>query len=167
MAHHQKWLLAPIVWYQLGDIVRETQFSNCYVMATSLLPCKPGAKIIHHTLLTQQFIFNRFMKGCQNQLPSIKHNLLGAINFGLCMLKYTTCTSIHKVLVIVFIPHRTTKLLGGYIAFTPSVRPSVPHPLSPLKCLQFWMDPFHILSSNFRRCVTCKVSCKIWIFGNF
>ena len=25
----------------------------------------------------------------------------------------------------------------------------------------------YILSSNFRRCVACKVSCKIWIFGNF
>ena len=25
----------------------------------------------------------------------------------------------------------------------------------------------YILISNFRRCVTCKVSCKIWIFGSF
>ena len=25
----------------------------------------------------------------------------------------------------------------------------------------------YMLSSNFRRCVACKVSCKIWIFGNF
>ena len=30
------------------------------------------------------------------------------------------------------IPPRTTKLLGGYIGFTPSVRSSVPHPVSAL-----------------------------------
>ena len=37
---------------------------------------------------------------------------------------------------------------GGYIDFTPSVRPSVrpsvPHPVSALLRLQFWLDPFHI-----------------------
>ena len=46
---------------------------------------------------------------------------------------------------------RTTKLLGGYTGFTPSVRPSVhpsvPHPVSALQRLQFWLDPFHIYIS--------------------
>ena len=37
------------------------------------------------------------------------------------------------------------KVVAGYIGFTPFICPSV-HP---------------ILSSNFRRCVTCKVSCEI------
>ena len=45
----------------------------------------------------------------------------------------------------------TTKLLGGYIGFIPSIRPSVcpsiPHPVSALQCLQFWLDPFHIYTS--------------------
>ena len=39
----------------------------------------------------------------------------------------------------------------GYIGFTPSVRPSlrpsVPHPVSALQRLQFWLDPFHIYTS--------------------
>ena len=51
---------------------------------------------------------------------------------------------------------RTTKLLGGYTGFTPSVRPSVcpsvrlsvrpsvPHAVSALYHLQLWMDSFHI-----------------------
>ena len=47
---------------------------------------------------------------------------------------------------------RTTKLLGGYTGFTPSVRPSVcpsvrpsvPHAVSALYHLQIWMDSFHI-----------------------
>ena len=53
---------------------------------------------------------------------------------------------------------RTTKLLGGYIGFTRSVRlsvrPSVPRPshirpatVSALYLLQFWLDPFHIYTS--------------------
>ena len=29
-----------------------------------------------------------------------------------------------------------------------SVRPSVPHPVSALLCLQFWLDPFHIYTSH-------------------
>ena len=36
---------------------------------------------IHFGLLT--FWFDRFMKGCQDRPPSIKHNLWGAINFSL------------------------------------------------------------------------------------
>ena len=43
---------------------------------------------------------------------------------------------------------RTTKLLGGYTGFTPSVRPSVrpsvPHAVSALYHLQLWMDSFHL-----------------------
>ena len=43
------------------------------------------------------------------------------------------------------------KLLGGYIGFTPSVRPSVhpsvPHPVSAPWCIHFWLDPFHIYTS--------------------
>ena len=47
---------------------------------------------------------------------------------------------------------RTTKLLGGYTGFTPSVhpsvrpsvRPSVLHAVSALYHLQLWMDSFHI-----------------------
>ena len=53
-------------------------------------------------------------------------------------------------------PPRTTKLLGGYTGFTPSVRPSVrlsvrpsvrpsvPHAVSALYHLQLWTDSFHI-----------------------
>ena len=40
------------------------------------------------------------------------------------------------------------EVVGGYIGFTPSVRPSVPHPVSALCRLQFWMDPFHIYISS-------------------
>ena len=59
------------------------------------------------------------------------------------------------------------KVVGGYIGFTPSlclsVRPSrIP---SNLWRIQFWLDPFYIyiyiISSNFRKCVACKVTCKI------
>ena len=47
---------------------------------------------------------------------------------------------------------RTTKLLGGYTGFTPSVRlsvrlsvrPFVPHAVSALYHLQLWMDSFHV-----------------------
>ena len=35
-------------------------------------------------------------------------------------------------------PHN--EVVGGYIGF----RPSVPHPVSALQRLQFWLDPFHI-----------------------
>ena len=44
------------------------------------------------------------------------------------------------------------EVVGGYIGFTPSiclsVRPSVPHPVSALERLQFWLDPFHIYTSH-------------------
>ena len=47
------------------------------------------------------------------------------------------------------------KSFGGYIGFTPSVcpsvstfvRPSFQHSVSAQYCLQFWLDPFHILTS--------------------
>ena len=47
------------------------------------------------------------------------------------------------------------KSCWGYIGFTPSVcpsvstfvRPSFQHSVSTLYCLQFWLDPFHILTS--------------------
>ena len=35
----------------------------------------PERQKIHFGLLTQQCVFDRFMKGCQNQPPSIKHDL--------------------------------------------------------------------------------------------
>ena len=52
--------------------------------------------------------------------------------------------------MLVFIPPQN-EVVRGYIGFTPSdrlpVRPSVPHPVSALQCLQFWLDPFHIYPS--------------------
>ena len=52
----------------------------------------------------------------------------------------------------------TTKLLGGgggYIGFTPSVRPSVPHPVSALKHLQFLLDT---IFGNVLKLVTLTLS---------
>ena len=37
----------------------------------------------HLGLLTQQWLSNRIMNGCQDRPPSVKHHLWGAINFGL------------------------------------------------------------------------------------
>ena len=49
---------------------------------------------------------------------------------------------------------RTKKLLGGIfvcpsvrLSVPSSVRPSFQHSVSALYCLQFWLDPFHILTS--------------------
>ena len=58
---------------------------------------------------------------------------------------------------------------GGYIGFTPSVHPSV----CPASCVPSVAPTvlvgsilyLCILSSNFRRCVACKVSCKISKFA--
>ena len=67
----------------------------------------------------------------------------------------------------------------GYIGFTPSVRLSVrPSRVRPATCVRSVASTvlvgsisyLCILSSNFRWCVACKVSCKnfkIWSFGNF
>ena len=62
---------------------------------------------------------------------------------------------------------RTTK--GGYIG---SVRPSRVRPASHVrsvapKVLVGSISYLYIVSSNFRRCVVYKGSCKISIFGNF
>ena len=59
----------------------------------------------------------------------------------------------------------TTKLLGGYIGFTPSVHPSVcpasrVHSVAPT-VLVGSISYLYNLSSNFRKCVTCKFSGKI------
>ena len=56
------------------------------------------------------------------------------------------------------------KLLGGYIGYTPSVCPSV-RPASHVRSVapRFLVGStsyLYIVSSNFRRCVTCKISCK-------
>ena len=77
---------------------------------------------------------------------------------------------------LLYPPH--DEVVGGYIGFTPSVHPSV----RPSVCLSICpsvrsasrvrsvapivLDGFisylYILSSNFRRCVACKVYCKIY-----
>ena len=68
-------------------------------------------------------------------------------------------------------PHthtHTPKVVGGYIGFTPSVHPSVcpaSRVHSVASTVVVWSISYlHILSSNFRRCVACKVSCKISTF---
>ena len=63
----------------------------------------------------------------------------------------------------------TTKLLGGIsVSLRPSVRPSV-RPASRVRSvapavLVGSISYLYILSSNFRRCVVCKVLCKILKF---
>ena len=57
-------------------------------------------------------------------------------------------------------------------SFRPSVRPSVPHPVSTLWRLQFWLDPFHISTSYQATSkgvshVKLLEKFKNWIFGNF
>ena len=72
---------------------------------------------------------------------------------------------------------RTTKLLGGggggiLVSLRPSIRPSVLPSVRPTSCVRSVaptvlvgsISYLHILSSNFRRCVTCKISCKILKF---
>ena len=63
------------------------------------------------------------------------------------------------------------KLLGGIlVSLHPSVRlsvrPSVPHPVSALQCIQFWLDPFHIYTSY--QATSEDVSCveffNVWQF---
>ena len=62
----------------------------------------------------------------------------------------------------------TTKLLGGIlVSLRPSVRPASRVRSVAPTVLVGSISYLYILSSNFRRCVVCKVSCKIWIFGNF
>ena len=65
--------------------------------------------------------------------------------------------------------HPHNKVVGGYIGFTPSVRPSRVRPASHVRSvaptvLVGSISYLHILSSNFRRCVACQVSCKICNF---
>ena len=65
-------------------------------------------------------------------------------------------------------------LVRGYIGFTPSVRPSVlpayvahhVRSVAPTVLVRS-ISYSYVLPSNFRRCVTCQVACKISIFGNF
>ena len=63
----------------------------------------------------------------------------------------------------------STMLLGGiFVSLRPSIRPSIcpvrpaSHVCSVAPTVLVGSIPYlYILSSNFRRCVTCKVSCKI------
>ena len=73
---------------------------------------------------------------------------------------------------IIIPPHNE---VVGRVYWFHSVRPSVCPSVRPASrvrsvtptVLVGSISSLHILSSNFRRCVACKVSCKIWIFGNF
>ena len=69
-------------------------------------------------------------------------------------------------------PHN--KVVGEYIGFSLSVRPCVrpsvvPHPVPSVarKVLVGFILYSYILSSNFRRCVACKVFCQIWKYSIF
>ena len=62
------------------------------------------------------------------------------------------------------------EVVGGVYWFhsiQPSVRPSlILCPLCGAYSSGRILFILYILSSNFRRCIACKVSCKIWNFGN-
>ena len=61
------------------------------------------------------------------------------------------------------------KVVGGYIAFTPSIHPSICPSIRPTSRVRSVVPTvlvgsisyLYILSSNFRRCDACKVACKI------
>ena len=67
------------------------------------------------------------------------------------------------------------KVVGWYIGFTLSVHLSGPPSARPAcrvcsvapTVLNGIISYLYILSSNFRRCVACKLVSKIWIWGNF
>ena len=73
---------------------------------------------------------------------------------------------------LLYPPHN--EVVGGVYWFhlvCPSVCPSI-RPAFRVRCvaptvLVGSISYLYILSSNFRRCVACKVYYKIWIFGNF
>ena len=64
-------------------------------------------------------------------------------------------------LKLIFIPSASTKLKGGYTGFILSVCPSVDRIMSVLYLQQYSSYPFHICTSNFRRCNACIVCFKI------
>ena len=72
------------------------------------------------------------------------------------------CCDSHPTQIII----PTTKLLGGIlVSLRPSVRPSVRpvscvHSVAPTVLVGL-ISYSYIISSNFRRCVACNVSCKI------
>ena len=77
-----------------------------------------------------------------------------------------SCGVSHSQMAI-FIPF-AQRSCRGYIGYTPSVCPFV-RPASPVRSvaptvLDGSIPSLYILSSNFRMCVACKVSCKIWNF---
>ena len=65
------------------------------------------------------------------------------------------------------------EVVGGYIGFTPSVRLSIRPCVCPASHVRSVVPTvlvgsisyLYVLTSNFRRCVACKVSYKIKIFG--
>ena len=76
--------LANYVYSQYHSCWYPCNFSRQDISShnVDLVPLAECQKI-NLSLLTQQCVFNIFMKGCQDWPPSIKHNLWEAINFGL------------------------------------------------------------------------------------
>ena len=79
------------------------------------------------------------------------------------------CDVTQKVFYFNFIIPQHNEVVGGYTGFTLSVRPSVcpsVRPTSPVRSvaptvLVGSISNLYISSRNFRRCVVCKVFCKI------
>ena len=66
---------------------------------------------------------------------------------------------LHKFFNLLYPPHK--EVVGGCIVLTPSVRPaSCVRSVTPTVQVGSILN-LYILSSNVRRCVACKVSCKI------
>ena len=116
---------------------------------------------------------------------------LPTVHVALCLCSYewyitawksrytiTTSSDVYMLLQTHNYTLRTTKLLGGggiLVSLRPSVCPSVCPSVRPAshvrsvapKVLVESISYLYIFSSNFRRCVVYKGSCKISIFGNF
>ena len=103
--------------------------------------------ITQHTVICLRYLFP----------PPHANGVMGDMGMAMSMSSFAVCFSI--CLSVIIPPHN--KVVGGYIGFTPSVRPSSRVRSVAPTVLVGSISYLYILSSNFRRCVGYKVACKI------
>ena len=137
----------------------------CFSTRASVATVLSTHPCISSCLWVNKLITSNFVNADSQHLISSRH--------GVTFYSWLLNSSLHLLII-----PPVNKVVGGYICFTPSIRLSVRpflHPsirkshVRPASGVRFVaptvlvgsISCLYILSSNFRRCVTCKVSCKI------
>ena len=162
--------LGPIMFFfvvNLNKIKKNSWVSDLRRKTLMWLYCigvLQGCHIVPHVYSSLNWITIGLDKGLYDIEPLSKPMMITHESQSKSQIS-TKIIEINQPLTKLYLIIRSSKGVYWFLSVHPSPASCV-RSVAPT-CLVGSISYLHILSSDFRRCVACKVSFKIWIFGNF